>query len=142
MKLPLAGFVAVVLSGIIAAGSAAEGVSPWVPIGLSGSAALGLVVLFRKVQKDIIGEQDKRYEDLKRDLRGTQREALRAKKRAENAERLHAHCELSNRLLRRALVARGYVDDDTITSTEFHEPVMREPTDEELDIELGYADED
>jgi hypothetical protein len=106
-----------------------------------------LVVLFRKVQKDIIGEQDKRYEDLKGDLRDVQsnlrtarREALRAKKHAENSEAMHARCELNNRLLRRVLAARGYVDDSTLLDAEPDESVLKDPSDEELDAELGYTD--
>ena len=129
MKLPLAGLLAVVASGLVGAATSGDPVSPWLPVGISGSAAIGLVYLFRKVQKDIIGEQDRRYENVKNDLKSARREALRASK-------AHEQCEGNLLELRSELHRRHLLPAAALT------PPAVLPTDEELDAELGYTDED
>ncbi len=141
MRLPIAGAIATITSAIVAAGSAAEGVSPWVPIGMSATAAVGLVALFRKVQKDIIGEQDKRYDAIKGDLREARRDALRAKKRAEHAEAGRSRCDAEMRGLKSALRMRNLLPLELVIEDEITPPPYRDPTDAELDRELGYDDD-
>lgn len=133
--------VGTVVSSFLAAGSAAETVSPWVPLGLGGSAALGLVYLFRKVQRDIIGEQDRRYAALKGDLRDARRESLRAKKRAEHAELGRARCDAEMRGLKSALRMRNLLPRELELEDETKPAPYTDPSDAELDRELGY-DED
>jgi len=130
-----------VLSAGISAASAAEAASPWVPLGLGGTAALGLVYLFRKVQRDIIGEQDRRYENSQRDLREARRDALRARKRAEHAEIGHRRCEAEMRGLKSALRIRNLLPLELVLEDEIETAPYVEPSDAELDRELGYSEE-
>src|SRR4051794_19686080 len=133
---------ATVLSAGASAASSAETVSPWVPLGMGASAALGLVYLFRKVQRDIIGEQDKRYALLKGDLREARRDSLKAKKRAEYAELGRARRDAEMRGLKSALRIRNLLPLELAIEEGTKPPAPYiGPTDAELDGELGY-DED